>query len=99
MTQHFSEDLRAQLARATAAERTEQATMKQPPERDAGQPLAGSRPPEYVIVTWVSGQLRDRVQRNGASLAEALQAGKKQDREPAHQDEPAHPELEDREAE
>jgi hypothetical protein len=67
--------------------------MKQPPEKDAGQPLAGSRPPEYVIVTWVSEQLRDRAQRNGASLAEALQAGKKQDREPAH------PELEDREAE
>jgi hypothetical protein len=44
-------------------------------------------------VTWVSEQLRDRVQRNGASLAEALQAGKKQDREPVQ------PELEDREAE
>jgi hypothetical protein len=66
---------------------------QQPPEEDAGHPLAGPRRPEYVVVTWVSEQLRDRVQRNGASLAEALQAGKKQDREPAQ------PELEDREAE
>lgn len=79
--------------RTTSAERTEQTTMKQPPEKDTGHPLVGSRPPEYVIVTWVSEQLRDRVQRNGVSLAEALQAGKEQEREPAHQ------ELEDREAE
>ena len=67
--------------------------MKQPPEKDADHPLAGTRPPEYVIVTWVSAQLRERALRNCGSLAEALQAGKKQDREPAH------PELEDREAE
>jgi hypothetical protein len=67
--------------------------MKKPPEKDAGHPLAGTRPPEYVIVTWVCAELRERAQRNCGSLAEALQAGKKQDRDPAH------PELEDREAE
>ena len=27
-----------------------------------------------MIVTWVSAQLRDKIERNGASLAEALQA-------------------------
>jgi hypothetical protein len=67
--------------------------MKKPPEKDASHPLAGPRPPAYVIVTWVSAELRERAQRNCGSLAEALQAGKKQDRDPAH------PELEDREAE
>ena len=67
--------------------------MKQPPEKGTGHPLAGTRPPEYVIVTWVSAELRERAQRNCGSLAEALQAGKKQDRDPAH------PEPEDREAE
>lgn len=68
--------------------------MKQPPEKDASHhPLAGTRPPEYVIVTWVCEELRNRAQRNCASLAEAIQTGKKQDRDPAH------PELEDREAE
>ena len=30
--------------------------MKQRPEEDADQPLAGSRPPEYVIVTWACEQ-------------------------------------------
>jgi hypothetical protein len=35
----------------------------------------GRRPPEYVIVTWASQQLRDRIQRTGMSLAEALRAG------------------------
>ncbi len=80
--------------RTTPTERTEQTTMKQqPPEKDSGHQLVGPRPPEYVIVTWVSEQLRARARRNGASLAEAFQAGKKQDREPTH------PELEDREAE
>jgi len=67
--------------------------MKQPPDKDAGHPLAAGRRPEYVIVTWVAAQLRDRAQRNGASLAEALRAGKEQDRGPAD------PGLEDREAE
>jgi hypothetical protein len=67
--------------------------MKQPPDKDVGHPLAGSWPPEYVVVTWASEQLRGRTRRNGASLAEALRAGKEQDREPVQ------PELEDREAE
>ena len=47
--------------------------MKQPPDRDASHP-SGTRPPEYVVVTWVSKQMRDRIQRNGRSLAEVLQA-------------------------
>jgi hypothetical protein len=42
--------------------------------RDDGNPQAGRRP-EWVVVTWVSEQLRDRVQRNGRALAEALQTG------------------------
>jgi DNA-binding CsgD family transcriptional regulator len=33
----------------------------------------GTRPPAYVVELWVSDQLRDRNQRNGRSLAEALQ--------------------------
>jgi hypothetical protein len=52
--------------------------MKQPQDKDADHPPVAGRRPEYVIVTWASAQLRDRVQRNGASLAETLQAGKKQ---------------------
>jgi hypothetical protein len=32
-------------------------------------PLTGPRPAEYVIVTWVSEQLRDRIHRNNAALA------------------------------
>ena len=53
--------------------------MKQPPDRDASHP-SGTRPPEYVVVTWVSEQMRDRIQRNGKSLAEALQAKEAQNR-------------------
>ena len=48
--------------------------MKPPQGKAAGHPQEPGRRPEYVIVTWVSAQLRDRIQRNGASLAEALQA-------------------------
>lgn len=44
-------------------------------ERDANPPR-GTRPPEYVIVTWVSAQLRQRIQGLGMSLDEALRAGK-----------------------
>jgi hypothetical protein len=61
--------------------------MTQPPARDsdpAQQP--GRRPPQYVIVTWASQQLRDRIQRTGPSLAEALQAGNAQ--EPGPQQDP-----------
>jgi hypothetical protein len=32
-------------------------------------PLAGSRPPEYVIVVWASQQLRVQIQRNNAAIA------------------------------
>jgi hypothetical protein len=51
-----------------------------------GTPQPGRRPPEYVIVTWVSEQLRDRVQRTGLSLAEALRAGRAH--EPGPQQDP-----------
>ncbi len=47
--------------------------MKKPQDRDASH-TPGTRPPEYVIETWVSEQLRDRIQRNGKALAEARQA-------------------------
>ncbi len=68
--------------------------MKQPQSDDADHPLAGYQPPEYVIVTWVNEQLRDRIQRYGASLAEIHQARDRQGSAPA-----ADPRLEDREAE
>jgi hypothetical protein len=59
---------------------SEHSTMRKPgqsarqqtgrqPDRDA-HPLTGPRPPEYVIVTWVSEQLRDRTRRNNAALAQ-----------------------------
>ena len=59
--------------RSKSKGRKEAVGMKQPQDHDAGH-MPGTRPPEYVIVTWVSEQLRDRIQRNGKSLAEALQA-------------------------
>lgn len=68
--------------------------MQQRQGKDTDHTPSGGRPPEYVIVTWVSAQLRDRVQRNGASLAEALHAGEQQLPGPD-----ADPQLEDREAE
>jgi hypothetical protein len=46
--------------------------MKQPRGR-GGSPQPGTRPPEYVIEVWVTKQLRERLQRNGKSLAEILQ--------------------------
>jgi hypothetical protein len=48
--------------------------MKQPQGDDASHRQGMGRPAEYVAVTWVSEQLRDRIQRNGTSLAEARQA-------------------------
>ena len=36
-------------------------------------PLAGPRPPEYLVVLWVSEQLRDQARRNNAALAQELQ--------------------------
>jgi len=47
--------------------------MKPPQDKAAVRPQEPGRRPEYVIVTWVSAQLRDKIQHNGASLAEALQ--------------------------
>ena len=39
----------------------------------AAHSLAGPRPPEYLIVLWVSEQLRDQIRRNNAALAQELQ--------------------------
>ena len=83
------------------AERKEMDSMKEPQNSDrkepqdkgARQPLAGTRRPDYVIELWVAKELRDRVRRNGISLAEVLQVGKEPDRDPAD------PGREDREAE
>jgi len=66
--------------------------MKPPQDKAADHPQEPGRRPEYVIVTWVSAQLRDRIQRNGASLAEILQVTGR------HAPGPADPALEDREA-
>jgi hypothetical protein len=49
-----------------------QVGMKQPQEDDPSY-SRGTRPPEYVIVTWISAELRDRLQRNNAALAQARQ--------------------------
>jgi hypothetical protein len=54
--------------------------MKKPPEPTASQ--AGYRRPDYVIVTWVSDQLRDRIQRRGPSLDEALRTTNPPERAP-----------------
>jgi hypothetical protein len=58
---------------AAPGERKEQARMKPPQDKAVVHPREPGRRPDYVIVTWVSGQLRDRIQRNGASLAEIPQ--------------------------
>jgi hypothetical protein len=56
--------------------------VKQPQEKDASNaPPATGRRPNYVIVTWVSAQLRERGQRNGIALADVLQRSKEQDRD------------------
>jgi len=46
--------------------------MTQPPD-PGGHPLATPRPPEYLTVSWASEQLRDRIQRNNATLIQELQ--------------------------
>jgi hypothetical protein len=53
--------------------------MKKPPKPAASQ--AGYRRPDYVIETWVSDQLRDRIQRRGPSLDEALRTTDTPERE------------------
>lgn len=56
--------------------------MKQPDEKDAStEPAAAGHRPNYVIVTWVSAQLRERGQLNGAALADVLQRSKDPDRD------------------
>ncbi len=45
--------------------------MKQPPD-PGSHLLAGPRTPEYVIAPWASEQLRARIQRNNAALAQEL---------------------------
>ena len=81
-------------AGASRARRTEGTGPHETSTRQSSRPPASTRGrrPEYVIVTWVSAQLRDKLQRNGASLAEAPQA--------AGRNAPglADPGLEDREA-
>jgi hypothetical protein len=54
--------------------------MKRPSEPPASE--AGYRRPDYVIETWVSEQLRNRMQRHGASLAEVFRQADPQAREP-----------------
>ena len=49
-----------------------QDAMKQPQAGDSSHPQ-GTRPPQYVIVTWVNAELRDRLQRNNAALIQARQ--------------------------
>ena len=56
--------------------------MSKPPDKSAIAADAGRRRPDYVIETWVSQQLRDRIQRQGASLAEVLQQTDAQTAEP-----------------
>jgi len=50
--------------------------MKEPQDPKVRHPLAGPRRPDYVIEVWVAEELRDRVRRNGISLAEASRSGR-----------------------
>jgi hypothetical protein len=56
--------------------------MRKPPDRSNVTADTGRRRPDYVIETWVSEQLRDRIERHGASLAEVLRQTDPQGREP-----------------
>jgi hypothetical protein len=58
------------MAAELEPEEAEDADLNQPQDRNADHTKDACRPPDYVIVTWASVQLRDRVQRNGAALAE-----------------------------
>jgi lambda repressor-like predicted transcriptional regulator len=71
------------------ADQRKDPAMKPQQQTDAG-PTAGTRPPAYVVELWVSEQLRDRAQRNGRSLAEALQLEDAQ-RQPGEPDLEAEP--------
>jgi hypothetical protein len=57
--------------RTPTDQRKDITAMRKPKDRSA-ESKPGTRPPEYVVVTWVSEQLRDRIQRCGPSLDEAL---------------------------
>jgi hypothetical protein len=56
--------------------------VKQSQGHDASHWQGTGRPAGYVAVTWVSEQLRDRIQRTGTSLAAARQATDRQTRAP-----------------
>jgi hypothetical protein len=57
--------------RTPTDQRKDITAMRKPKDRSA-ESEPGTRPPEYVVVTWVSEQLRDRIRRCGPSLDEAL---------------------------
>jgi hypothetical protein len=56
--------------------------VKQPQGHDASHGRGKGRSAGYVAVAWLSEQLRDQIQRNGTSLAAALQATDRQTRAP-----------------
>lgn len=64
------------------------------PQNQGADPEPGTRPPPYVVVTWVNEQLRDRIQRNAVALGDILQP--KPERLPVRA---AEPQLDDFEAE
>jgi hypothetical protein len=68
---HTSQASRAGRARPPAGQRKD--PVMKPQQPDVGPP-PGARPPTYVVELWVSEQLRDRLQRNGQSLAEVEDA-------------------------
>jgi hypothetical protein len=63
-------------------------------QNDEADPLPGTRPPQYVVVTWMSEQLRGRLHRNRAALSDILRP-----RPERFSVVPADRQLEDREAE
>ena len=68
----------------TQADQQKEVTAMRKPKDRSAEPKPGTRPPEYVVVTWVSEQLRDRIQRCGPSLDEALRTT----RPPEHSPQP-----------
>jgi hypothetical protein len=66
----------------------------QPQDRSADHAQDASRSSTWAVVTWMNAELRDRIQRNGAALADMHLA--KDAQLPVRA---ADPELEDREAE
>jgi hypothetical protein len=68
---------------------------KQPQNHDADHDPYASKSSFGAITTWINAELRDRIQRNGAALAE-IHLASEDLQLPARASEP---ELEDREAE